>query len=40
MLNGAQGKGLISVFQEFSVSIDKIFILAGRLRLRLPFYGI
>ena len=31
------GKGLISVFQEFLVSINKIFILAGGLGTRLSF---
>ena len=30
---------LISVFQEFSASINKKFILAGRLGTRLSFYG-
>ena len=34
------GKGLISVFQGFFASIDKIFILAGRLVTGLSFYGI
>ena len=32
------GKSLISVFQEFFASIDKI--LAGRLGTGLPFYGL
>ena len=27
-------------FQEFSASINKTFIMAGRLRTRLPFYGV
>ena len=31
---------LISVFQEFFASIDKIFILAGRLGTELWFCGI
>ena len=31
-------KGLISVFQEFSASINKTFILAGRLGASLSFY--
>ena len=33
-----RGKGLISVFQEFSASIGKPFILVGRLGARLSFY--
>ena len=32
------GKSLISVFQHFFGSIDKMFILAGRLGTRLSFY--
>ena len=32
------GKSLISIFQEFSSSINKTFILAGRLGTRLSFY--
>ena len=34
------GKILISVFQEFFASIDKIFILAGGLGTRLSFYEV
>ena len=34
------GKGLISVFREFSASIGKNFILAGRLGTRLSFYEV
>ena len=34
------GKSLISVFQEFSASINKTFILAGRLGTRLSFYEV
>ena len=34
------GKSLVSVFQEFFASINKIFILAGGLRTRLSFYGV
>ena len=34
------GKSLISVFQEFFASIDKIFILAGGLGTGLPFYRV
>ena len=34
------GKNLISVFQELFASIDKIFILAGRLGTRLSFYEV
>ena len=34
------GKGLISVFQEFSASIGKAFILAGGQGTGLSFYGI
>ena len=33
-------KSLISVFQEFSDSINKTFILAGRLGARLSFYEV
>ena len=33
-------KSLISVFQEFSTSINKTFILAGRLGTRLSFYEV
>ena len=32
-----QGKSLISVFQEYFGSIDKIFLLAGRLDTRVSF---
>ena len=32
------GKGLISVFQDFLVSINKSFILAVGLGIRLSFY--
>ena len=31
-------KKLISIFEQFSASIDKIFILEGRLGTRLQFY--
>ena len=34
------GKSLISVFQEFFASINNIFILAGRLGIRLLFYEV
>ena len=34
------GKSLISVFQQFFTIIGKIFILAGRLGTRLPFYEV
>ena len=33
-------KSLVSVFQEFSASINKTFILAGRLGTRLSFYEV
>ena len=33
-------KSLISIFQEFSSSINKTFILAGRLGTGLSFYGV
>ena len=33
-------KGLISVFQEFFVSINKAFILTGGLGTKLLFYGV
>ena len=33
-------KSLISVFQEFSASINETFILAGRLGARLSFYEV
>ena len=33
-------KSLISVFQEFSTSINKTFILAGRVGTRLSFYEV
>ena len=32
------GKSLISIFQEFPASINKIFILAGQLGTMLSFY--
>ena len=32
-------KSLISVFQEFSASINKTFILVGSLSTRLSFHG-
>ena len=35
--NSAQGKGLLFVFQEFSASIGKVFILAGGLGAALSF---
>ena len=35
MWNSAHGKSLISVFQKFLASIDKVFILAGGLGTRL-----
>ena len=35
--NGTLRKSLVSVFQEISASINKIFILAGRLGTRLSF---
>ena len=38
MWNSAQRKSLISIFQEFSSSINKTFILAWRLGTRLSFY--
>ena len=34
------GGGLVSVFQEFSSSIGRAFILAGALGTGLSFYGI
>ena len=34
------GKSIISVFQEFSASINKTFLLAGRLGTRLSFYEV
>ena len=34
------GKSLISVFQRFFATINKIFILAGRLSTRLSFYEV
>ena len=34
------GKSFISVFEEFSASINKTFILAARLGTRLLFYEI
>ena len=34
------GKSLISVFQEFTATINKTFILAGRLGTRLSFYEV
>ena len=33
-----KGKGLIFIFQEFSFSINKAFILAGGLATGLSFY--
>ena len=33
-------KSLISVFQEFSASINKTFILAGRVGTRLSFHEV
>ena len=35
-----KGKGLISIFQEFSSSINEAFILAGRVGAGLSFYGV
>ena len=40
MRNGVQRKSLISDFQEFFASINKSFILAGRLSTRLSFYEV
>ena len=37
---GNSGKSLISAFQEFLASVNQIFILAGRLGLRLRFYEV
>ena len=37
--NNTQRKSLISVFQEFFASINKMFILVGGLGTRLSFYG-
>ena len=34
------GKSLISVFQEFFTSLNKIFILAGRLGTRILFFEV
>ena len=34
------GKGLNSFFQEFFASVNKMFILAGRLGNRVSFYGV
>ena len=34
------GKKIISVFEEVSASINKTFILAGRLNTRLLFYEV
>ena len=33
-------RGLISVFQEFSASVSKAFILAGGLGIGLSFYAV
>ena len=38
MQNSAQRKSLISSVQDFSASINKMLILAGRLGTRLSFY--
>ena len=38
MRNSAEWKSLISLFQEFPASINKSFILGGRLGARLSFY--
>ena len=35
-----QEKSLISIFQEIFTSIDKIFILVGRLGTRLDYHSI
>ena len=40
MLSDSGGGGVISVFQEFLVSINKVFILAGRLGTGFSFYGV
>ena len=40
MWNSAQRKGSISVFQELSASINKIFLLTGGLGTGLSFYGV
>ena len=40
MRNSALRKSLISVFQEFFASINKIFILVERLGTRLLFYEV
>ena len=34
------GRSLISAFQEFFASVNKTFILAGRLDTRLSFYEV
>ena len=40
MWNRAHGKSLISIFQEFSCSINKTFILAGGLGTGLSLFGV
>ena len=40
MLSRAQWKSLISFFGDFSATISKTFILAGRLGASLSFYGV
>ena len=40
MVSSALRESLICVFQMPFASIDKIFILAGRLGTRLSFYGV
>ena len=40
MWNREQWKSLISIFEEFFTSFNKIFILAGRLHTRLSFYEV
>ena len=40
MSNGALREILISVFQEFFASMDKIFILAGRQGFGVSFYEV
>ena len=37
---GYSGKSLISTFQEFSSSVGKTFVLAGRLGAGLSFYEV
>ena len=40
MSNSAQQESLISLFQEFSSSVDKTYNLARKLDARLSFYEV